>query len=61
MIVSRLLLTDTLDGKGKDETHFIDPLDVIVESGKTPAQGLLEAYHGDWNGNIDALFADCMY
>ena len=50
-----------LDSKGNDETHYIDPLDAIVESGQTPAEGLLEAYHGYWNGNIDALFTDCMY
>ena len=50
-----------LDSKGNDETHYIDPLDAIVESGQTPAEGLLEAYHGYWNGDIDALFTDCMY
>ena len=49
------------DSKGKDETHFLDPLDAIVERGKTPAEGLLDAYHGYWGGNIDALFTDCMY
>ncbi len=49
------------DSKGKDETHFLDPLDAIVERGKTPAEGLLDAYHGYWGGDIDALFKDCMY
>ena len=49
------------DSKGKDETHFLDPLDHIVERGRTPAEGLLDAYHGYWNGDIDALFTDCMY
>ena len=50
-----------LDSKGKDETHFLDPLDIVVQTGKTPAHGLLDAYHGYWNGDIDALFKDCMY
>ena len=50
-----------LDSKGRDETQYLEPLDVIVESGQTPAEGLLEAFHGDWGGNIDALFKDCMY
>ena len=50
-----------LDSKGRDETQYLEPLDVIAESGQTPAEGLLEAFHGDWGGNIDALFKDCMY
>ena len=50
-----------LSGNGRDETHYLDPLDVIAESGRTPAEGLLEAFHGTWNGNVDALFEDCMY
>ena len=50
-----------VDGAGKDETHFLDPLDVIAESGRTPAEGLLEAFHGNWDGNVDALFHDCKY
>jgi gamma-glutamylcysteine synthetase len=51
----------TLDSKGKDEIHYIDPLDAIVERGQNPAGGLLEAYHGYRNGDIDALTKDCMY
>ena len=50
-----------LDSEGKDETYYLDPLDQVVETGITPAQGLLDAYHGYWNGDIDALFKDCMY
>ncbi len=63
LVLSRASLAGRaiLDSKGKDETHYLDPLDVIVESGRTPAEGLLEAYHGYWAGDIDALFKDCMY
>ena len=50
-----------LDSKDRDETQYLDPLDIIVETGQTPAEGLLEAFHGYWNGDIDALFTDCMY
>lgn len=50
-----------LDSKGMDESYYLDPLDVIADSGKTPAEGLLAAYHGYWKGDIDALFKDCMY
>ncbi len=50
-----------LDSRGKDESHFLDPLDAIADSGKTPAEGLLEAYDGYWEGDIDNLFADIAY
>ncbi|MFQ5958555.1 MAG: glutamate--cysteine ligase [Alphaproteobacteria bacterium] len=50
-----------LDGSGHDESHFLAPLDVIAEAGHTPAEGLLEAYYGEWEGNVDALFTDCAY
>ncbi|MFQ5784762.1 MAG: glutamate--cysteine ligase [Alphaproteobacteria bacterium] len=50
-----------LDGAGKDECHFLDPLDVILNSGQTPAEGLLEAYYGEWDGSVDPMFHDCMY
>jgi glutamate--cysteine ligase len=50
-----------LSGNGQDETHYLDSLDEITARGFTPAEGLLDAYHNEWNGNIDALFKDCMY
>ena len=50
-----------LDGSGHDEAHFLAPLDAIAESGQTPAEGLLEAYYGEWEGSVDALFTDCAY
>ncbi len=50
-----------LDGKKQDETHFLEPLDLVAETGRTPAEGLLEAYYGDWEGNVEALFHDCAF
>jgi glutamate--cysteine ligase len=44
--------------KGRDETRFIDVLDDIVESGRTPADDLLELYHGRWRGDIDRVFRE---
>jgi glutamate--cysteine ligase len=34
------------NGDGRDETHFLDPLDEIVGSGRTLAEDLLERFHG---------------
>jgi glutamate--cysteine ligase len=50
-----------LSGNGLDETHYLDSLDDITARGFTPAEGLLDAYHNEWNGDIDVLFKDCMY
>ena len=49
------------DGKGRDETLFLDPLREIVASGRAPSELLLEAYAGRWNGSVDPIFAEEMY
>ena len=50
-----------LDGKGQDETHYLESIDVILDAGQTPAEGLLEAFNDKWKGSVDPLFLDCMY
>ncbi len=50
-----------IDSKGADETHFINRLDEIADSGQTPADLLLAKYHGEWNGDIDRVFEDRAY
>jgi glutamate--cysteine ligase len=49
---------DRRDSKGCSETIYLDVLEEVVRTGKTPADELLERYHGDWNGSIDCLFAE---
>ena len=49
------------DGKGDDESHFLEVLDGIARSGQTPADELLEAYHGRWHEDIDRVFAEYAY
>jgi glutamate--cysteine ligase len=46
---------------GQDETHFLDPLDAIVERGRSTAEDLLERYHGPWQGSVDPAFTECIY
>jgi glutamate--cysteine ligase len=46
---------------GNDEQHYIDPLDSIVDSGKTFAEDLLEAYETRWHGKIEPIFEECRY
>jgi len=45
-----------LNASGDNETGFLDPLDEIIASGKVPAQRLLDAYHGEWNGDIARVY-----
>ncbi|MFC3614662.1 glutamate--cysteine ligase [Lutimaribacter marinistellae] len=44
-----------------DETHFLNALKESVESGKVPADELLEDYHGDWNGDLTRIYVKYSY
>jgi glutamate--cysteine ligase len=44
-----------------DETGHLEVLEEIAESGVTPAERLLEKFHGEWEGDISAAFTDCAY
>jgi glutamate--cysteine ligase len=44
-----------------DETHFLDALREVVERGETPAEELLARYRGDWNGDLDRIYAEYAY
>ncbi len=46
---------------GQDESHFLDVLQEIVDSGKSAADRKLELFHGQWQGNIDRVFSEFAY
>ena len=50
-----------LDGFGRDETMFLDPLDALVEAGETQADQLLRRYHGEWQGSVEQVFEQLAY
>ena len=50
-----------LNASGGNETGFLDPLEQIISSGKSPARQLLEDYHTRWNGDISQIFRDHAY
>ena len=50
-----------LDFVGLDESHFLQPLYTICDSGLTPAEELLAAYERRWRGNIDPIFTEYAY
>jgi len=39
-----------------DETHFLSALKDSLDSGKVPADELLEHYNGDWAGDLDQIY-----
>ncbi len=45
-----------LGTSGDNETGFLDTLDEIVGSGKSPAQRLLDMYNGEWGGDISRIY-----
>ena len=44
-----------------DETHFLNALKESLESGKTPADELLERYHGEWGGDLTRIYEEYKY
>ncbi len=45
-----------LNSSGDNETGFLETLDEIVASGKVPAERLLDAYHGEWAGDVSRVY-----
>ena len=45
-----------LNGSGENETGFLEPLREVVRSGKTPAEVLLDLYHGGWHGSVEPVY-----
>ncbi|TRD10513.1 glutamate--cysteine ligase [Erythrobacter insulae] len=45
-----------LNASGDNETGYLETLDEIVSTGKVPAQRLLDAYHGEWGGDVTRVY-----
>jgi glutamate--cysteine ligase len=50
-----------LDRNGRDETRYLRPLEESVARGLTPAEELLEKYHGPWHSSVDPMYEECAY
>jgi glutamate--cysteine ligase len=46
---------------GMDESGFLNPLQIIADSGQTPAELKLDLYHGKWAGSVDPVFSAFAY
>jgi glutamate--cysteine ligase len=49
------------DSAGEDEAHYLDTLFTIADSGRTPADDLLDEFATKWRGNIDPIFTEHAY
>ncbi|MFQ5534049.1 MAG: glutamate--cysteine ligase [Sphingomonadales bacterium] len=49
------------DGIGEDERGYLQALHEIAETGRTPAEEILELYHGPWNGKLARMYEECAY
>ncbi len=55
---SGLKARNRVNWEGADEAVFLKPLDYTLETGKTPAERLLDLYHGEWHGDVSRIFSD---
>jgi glutamate--cysteine ligase len=47
--------------QGDDERRYLAPLEYFVDRRITPAEELLENFHGRWQGSVEPLFAEYAY
>jgi glutamate--cysteine ligase len=50
-----------LDSGGQDESRYLRPLQEYVARGITPAEELLEKFHGPWEGSVEPVFKEYAY
>ena len=49
------------DRAGQDETRYLRPIQEFVARGITPAEELLEKFHGPWQGSVDPIYKEYAY
>jgi len=47
-----------LNAAGDNESGFLDPLREVLATGRTPAERLLDLYHGEWGGDISRIYRE---
>jgi glutamate--cysteine ligase len=50
-----------LNPAGDNESGFLDPLREIVARGTTPAELLLDRYHGEWGGDVSHIYEEMSF
>ncbi len=50
-----------LDGKGRDETRWLAPLEAIALEGRSSAQAWIERFEGPWAGSVEPAFEEALF
>src|SRR5665647_3113525 len=45
-----------VDHLGHDETRYLEPLQRIIDSGRTPAEEMLDKFNGPWHGSVEPAY-----
>lgn len=54
------LAKDGLQRRGFKETGFLNEVAEVVRTGVTPAERLLDLYHGKWANSVDPVFEELL-
>src|SRR5205814_806587 len=52
---------DRTDVNDCDETRYLESMEEFTERGITPAEELLEKYHGPWGRSVEPVFTEYAY
>ena len=55
---SGLAARQRFNAAGDNETGYLSALDEVIATGKTPAERLLDRYHGEWGGDVSRVYAE---
>jgi glutamate--cysteine ligase len=47
-----------IDHFGRDESRHLEPLDQILDSGRSPAEEMLEKFNGAWAGSVEPAYSE---
>jgi len=50
-----------LDAGGYDESRYLQPIEEYVARGITPAEELLDKFHGPWEGSVGPVLREYAY
>jgi len=50
-----------LNSIGDNESGFLDPLREVIATGMTPADRLLDKFHGEWNGDVSRVYDEMSF
>jgi glutamate--cysteine ligase len=47
-----------VDHLGRDESRHLEALDRILDSGRSPAEEMLEKFNGAWAGSVEPAYSE---